>query len=75
MGRTSAAAVPAAEPPCAAVLRTVPRIDSRPGPCSEPFCGPEASGPAETDLLVEMVVAELLARALGLDPEALQEGE
>ena len=35
----------------------------------------EASGPAETDLLVEMVVAELLARALGLDPEALQEGE
>ena len=41
----------------------------------ELFCGPEASGPAETDLLVEMVVAELLARALGLDPEALQEGE
>ncbi|QRO87927.1 hypothetical protein [Kytococcus sedentarius] len=35
----------------------------------------ETSGPAETDLLVEMVVAELLARALGLDPEALQEGE
>ncbi|WP_374927770.1 hypothetical protein [Kytococcus sedentarius] len=35
----------------------------------------QAVGAAEVELLVETVVADLLAQALGLDPDALQEGD